>query len=267
VKTLCVSLLLAICSTGVSAQDVTARLAGRVPPDVAALVRQLATSAAARGLPVDPLIQKAIEGSAKGVPSDRVATALRGLVAQLDVAAAALRDADPAQPDTDAIAAGAFAVNAGLSGEWPIAQGGRDAAGSQHARGDGRSPRPDRRANHQGHRGRRFFDGRARPSDAGDGGRLRGSWPRRHARAGRCRDRTRSRGPRQRAGTAETEAPAPLKLLPQRYEPHRQRDGFDRLATPGSARASLLDAIGEPAPEGVPRQPEQETSLCSPAGR
>jgi len=117
VKTLCVSLLLAICSTAVSAQDVTARLAGRVPPDVATLVRQLATSAAARGLPVDPLIQKAIEGSAKGVPADRVATALRGLVAQLDVAAAALRDAGSAQPDTDAIAAGAFAVNAGLSGK------------------------------------------------------------------------------------------------------------------------------------------------------
>ena len=116
-KTLCVSLLLAICSTGVSAQDVTARLAGRVPPDVAALVRQLATSAAARGLPVDPLIQKAIEGSAKGVPADRVATALRSLVAQLDVAAAALREAGPAQPDTDAIGAGAFALNAGLSGQ------------------------------------------------------------------------------------------------------------------------------------------------------
>ena len=116
-KTLCVSLLLAICSTGVRAQDVTARLAGRVPPDVATLVRQLAISAAARGLPVDPLIQKAIEGSAKGVPADRVATALRGLVAQLDVAAAALRDAGSVQPDTDAIAAGAFAVNAGLSGK------------------------------------------------------------------------------------------------------------------------------------------------------
>lgn len=114
-KTLCVSLLLAICSTGVSAQEITARLAGRVPPDVATLVRQLATSAAARGLPVDPLIQKAIEGSAKGVAVDRVATALRALVAQLDVAAAALRDAAPAQPDTDAIAAGAFALNAGLS--------------------------------------------------------------------------------------------------------------------------------------------------------
>ena len=115
-KTLCVSLLLAICSTGVSAQDLTARLAGRVPPDVAALVRQLASSAAARGLPVDPLIQKAIEGSAKGVPPDRVAIALRGLVAQLDVAAAALRETGPARPDTDAITAGAFALNAGLSG-------------------------------------------------------------------------------------------------------------------------------------------------------
>ena len=115
-KTLCVSLLLAICSTGVSAQDVTARLAGRVPPDVAALVRQLASSAAARGLPVEPLIQKAIEGSAKGVPPDRVAIALRGLVAQLDVAAAALQETGPARPDTDAIGAGAFALNAGLSG-------------------------------------------------------------------------------------------------------------------------------------------------------
>jgi len=114
VKTLCVSLLLAICSTASSAQDVTARLAGRVSPEVAALVQQLATSAAARGLPVDPLIQKAIEGSAKGVPADRVAIALRAVSGQLDAAAAALQQAGAA-PDTDAIAAGAFALNAGLS--------------------------------------------------------------------------------------------------------------------------------------------------------
>jgi hypothetical protein len=113
VKTLCVSLLLAICSTAVTAQDVTARLGGRVSPEVAALVQQLASAAAARGLPVDPLIQKAIEGSAKGVPADRVATALRALSGQLDAAAAALQQAGAA-PDTDAIAAGAFALNAGL---------------------------------------------------------------------------------------------------------------------------------------------------------
>jgi rhodanese-related sulfurtransferase len=116
VKTLRVSLVLAICSTAVSAQDVTTRLGGRVSPEVAALVQQLATSAAARGLPVDPLIQKAIEGSAKGVPADRVAIALRALSGQLDAAAAALKQAGAAQPDTDAIAAGAFALNAGLSG-------------------------------------------------------------------------------------------------------------------------------------------------------
>lgn len=111
-KTPLVALLLALAATPVGAQQ---GLEGRVPPEIATLVRQLATSAAARGLPIDPLIQKAIEGSAKGVPPARVASAVRALVAQLDVAATALRQAGPLQPDTDAIAAGAFALNAGLS--------------------------------------------------------------------------------------------------------------------------------------------------------
>jgi hypothetical protein len=107
-----VALLLALVAAPLSAQQ---GLEGRVPPEIATLVRQLATSAAARGLPVEPLIQKALEGSAKGVPADRVATALRALSGQLDAAAAALQLAGAAQPDTDAIAAGAFALNAGLS--------------------------------------------------------------------------------------------------------------------------------------------------------
>ncbi len=111
-KTPVVVLVLALAAAPLSAQQ---GLEGRVPPEIATLVRQLATPAAARGLPVEPLIQKAIEGSAKGVPADRVAAALRALVGQLDMAAAALRRASPAQPDTDAIAAGAFALNAGLS--------------------------------------------------------------------------------------------------------------------------------------------------------
>lgn len=114
-KTLIVALVV-IASPLAAQQDVTARLAGRVSPEVAALVQELATSAASRGLPIDPLIQKAIEGSAKGIPADRVATALRALAGQLDDAAVALRQAGPARPDTDAIAAGAFALNAGLSG-------------------------------------------------------------------------------------------------------------------------------------------------------
>jgi hypothetical protein len=96
-------------------QGIAERLAGRVPPDVAAIVVEVGTAAAARGLPVDPLIQKAIEGSAKGVPAARVVAAVRLLATQLDTAAAAWRAAGLA-PDTDAIAAGGFALTAGLSG-------------------------------------------------------------------------------------------------------------------------------------------------------
>jgi hypothetical protein len=95
-------------------QSIAQRLQARVPPDVAALVQALGTAAAARGLPVDPLIQKAIEGSAKGIPANRVASAVRLVVAQLDSAAAALREAGVAT-DTASIAAGAFALTAGLS--------------------------------------------------------------------------------------------------------------------------------------------------------
>ncbi|MGH7520435.1 MAG: hypothetical protein ACREMI_04065 [Gemmatimonadales bacterium] len=96
-------------------QGISDRLAGRVSPEIAALVSELGSAAAARGLPIDPLIQKAIEGSAKGVPSDRVATAVRLVAAQLDTAAAGLRDGG-STGDTVAIAAGAFAITAGLTG-------------------------------------------------------------------------------------------------------------------------------------------------------
>ena len=91
------------------------RLAGRVSPAVAALVEELGTAASARGLPVDPLIQKAIEGSAKGVPSERVTAAVRLVAMQLDTAAAALREGGVVT-DTLVIAAGEFAITAGLSG-------------------------------------------------------------------------------------------------------------------------------------------------------
>ncbi len=96
-------------------QGMAQRLAGRVSPTVAALVEQLGTTGAARGLPIDPLIQKAIEGSAKSIPDDRVAAAVRLVATQLDTAAAALREGGPVS-DTLAIAAGAFAINAGLRG-------------------------------------------------------------------------------------------------------------------------------------------------------
>jgi hypothetical protein len=107
-------------------QGITDRLTGRVPPEIAALVSELGSAAAARGLPIDPLIQKAIEGSAKNVPAERVAAAVRLVVTQLDTAAAALRDGGLGG-DTLAIAAGAFAITAGLSGR-DIAQLARSGA-------------------------------------------------------------------------------------------------------------------------------------------
>ncbi len=94
---------------------IAARLAGRVSPEVATLVVELGTAASARGLPVDPLIQKAIEGGAKGVPSERVATAVRLVVLELDTAAAALRQGGVVS-DTLVIGAGEFAITAGLRG-------------------------------------------------------------------------------------------------------------------------------------------------------
>jgi hypothetical protein len=117
VKTPLVALLLVIAGTPVGAQQgIAARLAGRVSPEIAALVQQVAADAAARGLPVEPLVQKAIEGGAKGVPADRVASAVRAVAAQLDAAAAALRAGGMTRPDTASIAAGGFALNAGLGG-------------------------------------------------------------------------------------------------------------------------------------------------------
>lgn len=107
-------LLLAAVAPGLAAQvDVAARLDARVPRDVVVAVGALADTAVARGLPVEPLIQKALEGGAKGVPADRVIAAVGALLGQLNAAAGALRTAGtPA--DQDAVEAGAFALKAGL---------------------------------------------------------------------------------------------------------------------------------------------------------
>src|SRR5207247_10357895 len=71
-------------------------------------------AAAARGLPVELLVQKALEGGATGVPVDRVSAAVRALAGELDASAGALHSAGLAAPDGDAIEAGAFALTAGL---------------------------------------------------------------------------------------------------------------------------------------------------------
>lgn len=99
---------------------VAERLRGRVGPEVVAAVERLAADAAAQGLPLEPLIQKAIEGGAKGVPGPRVIVALEELAGRLVVAARAARAAGLATPDASTIEAGAFALGTGL-GEPEVA--------------------------------------------------------------------------------------------------------------------------------------------------
>ena len=100
---------------GLGAQDVQVRLDRRVSPEVQRAVRRIAADAAAQGLPVDPLVQKAIEGGAKGVPGDRVIAAVRALAGRLAEAKEAVSEAGVAAPSGDVVEGGADALNAGLS--------------------------------------------------------------------------------------------------------------------------------------------------------
>lgn len=100
--------------TRLAGQDVAARLDGRVPPEVRQAVTGIATNAAAQGLPVEPLLLKAIEGSAKGVPSDRVIAAVKTLAGRLADAMGALHQAGVPMPSGDVVEGGADALNAGL---------------------------------------------------------------------------------------------------------------------------------------------------------
>ena len=103
--------------SALAAQDVAARLEGRAPATVVNAVRTIAQDAAARGLPVEPLIQKTLEGTAKGVPAERVVAAVRLLATRLDDARTALRAAGIATPNGEALEGGAYALSAGLSAD------------------------------------------------------------------------------------------------------------------------------------------------------
>lgn len=85
------------------------RLAGRVDPSVQREVQRLADSAQRGGLPVDALVDKALEGSAKGAAPERIAQAVRVLFANLGTARGAL---GPAASASD-VAIGAEALRGG----------------------------------------------------------------------------------------------------------------------------------------------------------
>jgi hypothetical protein len=91
------------------AQD--SRLDGRVDPAVAAEVEHEVESARAAGLPTEPLLDKALEGAAKGAEGSRIVVAVRTLASGLASAREALGPESPA-PD---LLAGAEALRAGVA--------------------------------------------------------------------------------------------------------------------------------------------------------
>jgi len=97
----------------VAQRPADARLAGRVPASLAAAVTALLDSAAALGLPGTPLVDKTLEGVAKGAPAERILVAVRTVFGHLDQAAAVL--AETGNASADAVEAGEFAMAAGLS--------------------------------------------------------------------------------------------------------------------------------------------------------
>jgi hypothetical protein len=96
------------CPAVAGAQD--ARLAERLDAGTAARVQQVVDSASTAGLPSEPLVQKALEGSTLGASGDRIVSAVRTLHGQLRRAREALSgDASEAE-----LTAAAGALRAGL---------------------------------------------------------------------------------------------------------------------------------------------------------
>lgn len=88
-----------------------AEAAEPVPAEVAAVLEH----AAAQGLPVGPLVAKAQEGLAKGVPPVRIAGALSQLEASMAATAAALEGRLSASDPAGHLAAGSAALSGGSS--------------------------------------------------------------------------------------------------------------------------------------------------------
>jgi hypothetical protein len=88
-------------------------LEARLDSTTRAAVAALVDSARAEGLPTEPIIDKALEGTTKRASSDRIVAALRTLSVDLRTARAAL---GPAAPEGDVVA-GANAIRAGAGSE------------------------------------------------------------------------------------------------------------------------------------------------------
>ena len=92
------SLLLLCLTSSLAGQSLRARLEGRVPAASIPVLDSLVEVAAAEGLPIEPLLQKAIEGGAKHVSSERIERAVAANIDQLRQAKALIVQAGDTVP-------------------------------------------------------------------------------------------------------------------------------------------------------------------------
>jgi hypothetical protein len=83
----------------------------RLDPDTRSAVAAVVDSARVARLPIEPLIQRALEGATKGAPGPRIVTAVRRLAADLGTARTALGN-DASAPELEA---GVAALRAGAT--------------------------------------------------------------------------------------------------------------------------------------------------------
>jgi hypothetical protein len=108
-----VTALLFLLSFNQPAEAQDPRLAARLDSTTRAQVEAVLVTAQSRGLPVEPLVQKALEGSSKGARGPRIVAAVEAMLADLGRAREGLgRDASSSE-----LVAGAAALRAGATPE------------------------------------------------------------------------------------------------------------------------------------------------------
>ncbi len=89
------------------------RLVGRLPADARLHVDAILDSARSLGLPIEPLVDRALEGASKQASGERIVTAVRRLAGELQIA----RDALGSRSTSNEVTAGASALRAGATGD------------------------------------------------------------------------------------------------------------------------------------------------------
>ena len=108
---------LALLAAPLAAQSARGRLEGRVPGAAIPVVDSLVQRALAEGLPTEPLIQKALEGSAKQVTAPRIVAAVQVSLGQLrDARDLLIRAGDEPPATPSEVTTVAWAVRRGLPG-------------------------------------------------------------------------------------------------------------------------------------------------------